>query len=73
MLKRQALDDGQTRPGGQHPMTWVVLAVAFAGAAVMQVFLAASTTLWWPLIVALALAAAAVACGVQAARCRVRK
>ena len=73
MLKHQALDDGRTRPGGQHPVTWVVLAVAFAGAAVMQVFLAASTTYWWPLLVALVLAAAAVGCGVQAVRCRVRK
>jgi hypothetical protein len=72
MLKRETLD-GRARPSGQHPVTWVVLAVAFAGAAVMQVFLAVSMGLWWPLVVAFALAAAAVGCGVQAARCRVKE
>jgi hypothetical protein len=54
-------------------VTWVALAVAFAGAAVMQVFLAVSMAHWGPLIVAFALAAAAVGCGVQANRCRVKE
>lgn len=72
MLKRQTYD-GRNRPGGQRPVTWVALAVAFAGAAVMQVFLAVSMAHWGPLIVAFALAAAAVGCGVQANRCRVKE
>jgi len=72
MLKREALD-GRSRQAGQHPATWIVLAVAFAGAAVIQVYLAVAMGLWWPFVLAIALGAAAAGCGVQAARCRVKE
>lgn len=55
-----------TRMCFPHRVSLCVLAFAFAGTAVVQVFLATSMSEWWPLVLTVALALAALWCLVTA-------